>query len=54
MLWYPQVGIGIVLLTNSSSHNIQLSYSNGILERMSQLPGYRERIPESVRPLAAP
>ncbi len=54
MLWHPQVGIGIVILTNSSSHNLQFNYSSSILEKMSQLPIYHEHVPEAVKPHAAP
>lgn len=34
MIWYPEYGIGAVVLTNTTEHPLQGKISNGILDRM--------------------
>jgi Beta-lactamase len=44
MIWYPDLALGIVLLTNSSSHRLQWWYANHILDQVLELPEYKARL----------
>lgn len=47
MIWYPQIGIGIALLTNSVNHRLQWSYANQILDKILDLPVYQEKVKQA-------
>lgn len=47
MIWYPELGLGIAVLTNSSDHRLQWRYANQILDRFLQLPENASRIPRA-------
>lgn len=50
MIWYPNLGIGIAVLTNSSNHRLQWTYANRVLNRIADLPEYQTRIPPAIKP----
>ena len=50
MIWYPELGLGIAVLTNSSNHRLQWRYANQVLDRLLQLPEYAGRIPRADEP----
>jgi hypothetical protein len=39
--WYPDLGMGVVFLTNANEHHLQWQYIMNIMDRMMQLPEYR-------------
>jgi CubicO group peptidase (beta-lactamase class C family) len=52
MIWYPEFGLGIVLLTNSSDHSFQNALPNQVLDRfiaakLGRAPAEAARITES-------
>ncbi len=54
MLWSAELEIGVVMLTNSSSHELQWSYSSGVLKKIAGLRAYRDKMPESREPEETP
>jgi CubicO group peptidase (beta-lactamase class C family) len=57
MIWYPELGVGIVLLTNSVNHHLMWWYTNHLLDKVLDLPKYKDRksrIPSPVIPPAVP
>lgn len=43
IIWYSDVGLGIVILTNSTSHHLQWWYAIQILDKILDLPEYKDR-----------
>ncbi len=54
MTWYPEFGLGIVMLTNSSEHDFQNNLPNQILDRfiaakLGRLPSEAAKTPDSAQ-----
>jgi len=48
MIWYPELGLGIAVLTNSSNHRLQWRYANQVLDRLLELPENASRVLRAV------